>query len=196
MPKSSKSPPRSTAALDPKGRAHWMLATIADLEEQYKETRNPVYVWEAIDRLHVAYRTLGQPMALPDWILGYLVKAALGISGARWLPDGDRHTPMPPTKNPDGTKTHYSDHFRGLTVSQRRDVVLESLGFKGSKGKNVLESARRAHAGAVRVAKMDALKAQGLTVKEALRELGDRALKVDDPARKIQRDRKKLRGQK
>ena len=59
----------------------------------------------------------------------------------------------------------------------------------------MLQKARRAREAAARVAKMDALKAQGLTAKEALRELDDPRLNmIDDPARKIRRDRKKVRG--
>ena len=198
MAKPSKPPPSSTMASDPIGWAHWMLATVADLEEQYKEEFNPVYVWEAIDRIHVASRMLERPMVLPDWILGYLTKAALVIvGGALGLPDGNRHTPMPSTENSDGTRTHYSDHFRGLTPSQRRDVLLEALGFKSTKGKNPFMSARRTKADAARVQEVEKLEGQGLSKKAAAYSAGDPRLRMSaDPDRKVRRDRKKLRGEK
>jgi hypothetical protein len=51
------------------------LEALARLQHQYDETKNPLYVWEAIACCLLA----DNPLTIPDWCLNYLRKAATNI---------------------------------------------------------------------------------------------------------------------
>lgn len=174
--------------------AEGALASVGALEQAYLEERNPVHVWDAITQLHFAAPILDISIQLPHWVLAYLITAASEIMGrAVTHQSGNRHSPKPPIKNPDGTMTRFSDSYAGLTAAQRRDVVLEALGFKGPQGWNPLAQAHRDNSREIRLSRVDALLRQGHTIKSATKELNDDpGLKAsDDPVRKIRRERRK-----
>ena len=188
--------PSPEASEEMRRHAEASLASARALEARYLETMDPVCVWNALVQIDFATRILNQRISLPHWVLAYLIGAASQIMGhAVGYPDGNRREPVPPTKHPDGTTTHYSDHFWGLTAAQRREVFLESLGFKGSGGKNFLQDARRELERVERVRQDEALRGQGLSATDAANNLNDPRLKMSaDPARKIRHDRRKLSG--
>jgi hypothetical protein len=148
------------------------LACVDTLQAHYLKTTDPVCVWDAIVQIYFASRVLNQPVAFPPWVLAYLISAASQIMGrAVGYPDGDRRTPKPPTRNSDGTTIYHSDHSSGLTAEQRRNVLLEILGFKESQGKNFLQDARRELERAERIRQDEALRRQGLSATDAANNL-------------------------
>jgi hypothetical protein len=188
-------PPKQRAALRP--FAEGALASVAHLEAAYFRDRNPVHVWNAMMQIHYAMPILNRPVVLPPWVLAYLFRAAQEIMGrAVGYPKGDRQRPMRPSKNADGTTTRYSDWFAGLKAQQRRDVVLEALGFKGARGWNPLAQAHRDHLRENRVRMVNSLRLEGHSAREAAEKLDDADLKMSaDRARKIRRDKRRLRGE-
>jgi hypothetical protein len=177
--------------------AEGALAWVDTLQAHYRKTTDSVCVWDAIMQIDFAQRVLNRPVVLPPWVLAYLISAAVQIMGRGvGYPAGDRLKPNPPTKNSDGTTTHHSDHFRGLTPPQRRHVVLEALGFKGPKGRNLLENAHRELNRRETVRKVDALRRQGLSITAAADKVLPPEPEILNPVQKIRRDRQKLRGQK
>jgi soluble lytic murein transglycosylase-like protein len=166
------------------------------LEARYAKTQNPAWVWYAIAQVALAGRLQEAPMGLPNWVLSYLFDAAIQITAqAIGFPDGNRHQCKAPTRNADGITTHYADHFWGLTAAQRREVLLEALGFKSSRGKNFLQDARRELDCSERVSKEQKLRQQGFSATAAATLLEDSRLRMSsDPARKLRRDRRKLIG--
>jgi hypothetical protein len=172
------------------------LASVEALEAAYLEDRNPVHVWDAITQIHFAAPILARPVQLPAWVLAYLITAAKDIMGRPVAHDsGNRQRPKPPTKNSDGTTSRFSDSYTGLTASQRRDVALEALGFKGPRGWNPLAQAHRDRRGEMRVMQVNALLRQGHSARAAAERLDDPDVKHhNDPARKIRYDRRRLRG--
>ena len=188
-------PPKQRAALRP--FAEGALASVAHREAAYFRDRNPVHVWNAMMQIHYAMPILNRPVVLPPWVLAYLFSAAQEIMGrAVGYPKGDRQRPVPPRKNADGTTERFSDWFAGLTARQRRDVVLEALGFKGSRGGNLLAQAHRDQLGENRVRMFNSLRREGHSAREAAKKLDDAELRMsEDPARKIRRDKRRLRGE-
>ena len=171
------------------------LAFLDELELEYLKTSDPVCVWGAIAQIDFAARVLNQEVSLPRWVLAYLIGAASQIMGrAIRYPAGNRHCPKKPTRNSGGGTTHYSDFFAGLTAPQRRDVLLEALGFIG-QGKNVLEDARRALDRADRVNQVQAYQRQGLSIKDAAAKVyaGTAEPQSGDPYEKFYRDKKELK---
>lgn len=69
------------------GQGYW----VSFLERVWTETRNPLAVWEAIDRC----LNSKPPMAIPQWCLQYLAKAASGLTDLAWGrgPGGERLAP-------------------------------------------------------------------------------------------------------
>ncbi len=111
------------------------MASVPALERAYLRDRNPIYVWDAITQIGAACEILGRPILYPPWIVAYLTRASTEIMGiAVNRPPGNRHKPVAPTQNPDGSTTYYSDFFRGVTPPQRTELVMEALGFRGTKG--------------------------------------------------------------
>ena len=148
-----------------------LAAVEEEIKPHYLKTGDPVCVWDAIASIGFAHSLLNRPIVLPNWILAYLINAAAEIMGrAVGYPLGKKGRPVAPTKNEAGGTTFYSDHFSGLTPEQRTDAVLESLGFKGTQGENLLASACRARLSAERVNAVEALhkRGRGLKVKEAV----------------------------
>lgn len=191
-------PQLSTAERRAKRRyAEGALASAEALEVIYLEDRNPVHVWDAIVQIHYASPILDIPIQLPPWVLAYLITAASEIMGrAVAHPSGNRHRPKAPIKNPDGTMTRFSDSYAGLTAAQRRDVVLEALGFMGPRGRNPIAQARRDSLGEMRVIQVNALRRQGHSASAAAEQLDDHDMKYrGDPARKMRHHRRKLRGE-
>ena len=186
-------PPQQRAALRP--FLEGALASVEHLEEAYFRDRNPVHVWNAMMQIRSAMPILNRPVVLPPWILAYLFSAAEEIMGrAVAHPKGDRQKPKPPSKNADGTTTSYSDWFAGLTAQQRRDVVLEALGFKGPRGWNPLAQAHRDQLRENRVRMVNSLRRKGHSAREAAKQLDDAELRMsEDSVRKIRRDKRRLR---
>lgn len=177
--------------------AEQALASMEVLERTYLRDRNSIHVWDAIVQICFAWQALGRPIACPPWIMAYLGGAASEIMGmAINRPKGDRHQRVPRTRNPDGTTTSYSDYFRGLTAAQRTELAMEALGFRGTRGTNPLEQAYRERAAGDRLRRIDAELDSGKTMAEAVVTLNESNLNcVDDPKRKIRRERKRLRGE-
>ena len=101
--------------------------SLEDLRARYLEERNPVDVWEAIQQVGIVARFSGEEISLPPWILAYLLNAAAGIAGmaASW--------PLEPKNRNDKVgDAYFADQ------SRRLDFVLEVLGFKTTKGQNLL----------------------------------------------------------
>jgi hypothetical protein len=171
------------------------LASLDELELEYLKTSDPVCVWSAIVQIDFAARVLNQEVSLPRWVLAYLIGAASQIMGrAVGYPAGNRHCPKKPNRNSGRGRTHYSDFFAGLKAPQRRDVLLEALGFMG-QGKNVLEDARRALDRADRANQVQAYRRQGLSIKDAAAKVyaGTAEPESGDPYEKFDRDRRKLK---
>ena len=181
-----------------RGYAEAALSSVKELEARYLKSMDPVCVWDAIMQIDFASRVLNQRVAFPPWVLAYLISAAQQIMGRTVAhPAGDRQAPKPPTKNPNGTTTHYSDYFSGLSASQRREVLLEALGFKGPKGRNVLENAHRDLLSKERLRRFEAKLREGHSPTSAANILDDPQLEMNaDRPRKIRRDRRKLSGEK
>ena len=184
---------RSTNAVS-LAKAEDALASVNQLETFYIRDRNPVYVWDAIMQIHWASPILGRPFVFPPWVLAYLFSAATMIAGAAvTTPKGDRKQPVAPVKNRDGKgSTYYSSWFAGLTAKQRRDMALEALGFKGSRGDNPLAQAHRNHEAFLRLREEKFMTEKGLTKKAAAEKASPH---VNDPARKMRRDRRRLGGE-
>jgi hypothetical protein len=172
------------------------LASVPELERLYLKDGNPIHVWDAILQIISAMLVLGKPKSFPPWILANLYCATLEIMGkAVAYPSGDRHAPTETTRNPDGTTHVYSDYFRGLTAAQRCDVVMEALRFKGASGSNLLAQAHRDLNAELSLRQIEIQTSRGLSVTAAARTVNDPRLNMsNDPARKVRRDRKRLRG--
>ena len=170
-----------------------LIAVEEEIKPHYLTTGDPVCVWDAIASIGFAHSLLNRPIVLPDWILAYLINAATQIMArAVGYQSGDKGRPAQPTKNEAGGMTFYSDHFSGLTPEQRTDAVLESLGFKGTQGENLLAKAYRARLSAERVKEVEALHngGKGLKVKDAVREVYPKG--GDERIQQYYRERKKL----
>jgi len=121
------------------------LASVPALEQLYLKDDNLVHVLDAIMQIGFATSVFGKPIPYPPWVLAYLVRVSEECMGkaVAYPSGGNRHVPKEPTCDPDGSMTFYSDYFRGVTASQRRDIAMEALGFKGPKGWNPLAQAHR-----------------------------------------------------
>lgn len=173
------------------------LASVEALEHAYLRDRNPVHVWDAIFQISFAWQVMGRLIAFPPWIMAYLGRSAVEIMGmAINRPKGNRHRPVPPTRNPDGAMNYYSDYFRGVTAAQRTELAMEALGFRGTRGTNPIEQANREQAARDRVHRIDAELARGGTTAIAIENLNDPNLNcVTDARDKVRRDRRRLRGE-
>lgn len=183
--------PSSDPSLAVAARAN--LAYLKALERAYLEDRNPVDAWEGIAQVYLAWNVLGGAAECPPWIMAYLFQSALGISRVADLQPGNRHVPVKPTLNPDGSTTYYGDSFRGVTARQRLEMAMEDLGFRGTKGANPFVRAYRDRMASERVTRIDAELRRGQTTAEAIRSLKDPDLRIGEPRRKVRRDRKRLR---
>jgi hypothetical protein len=144
---------------------------VEGLQQDYDRTANPAYVWEAISHLASRARSLGTEIELPSWVAAYLSRAALEIAwGAGAWAAGDRT--LPPSaaaqKVWGANVTSGNAAARGLTAAQRRDMVLEALGFKGSKGWQPLATYQRAKAADAQLRAVKHARAQGKTIREAV----------------------------
>lgn len=157
---------------------------VEGLCQTYDADMNPLHVWHALMLLGCRARFSGEPLTLPSWIAAYLARAALQIqAGAVQWPDGDRHGPPDP-------EFPQWESAKGLTADQRRDLAMEALGFKAAKGANPFTKARRLAADAEMVKQAEAAKAAGNPPTEAI------PYKVEHPAAKLRRARKRVSGKK
>ena len=159
--------------------------SLDDLRARYLEERNPVDVWEAIQQIAIIARFSGEEISLPPWILASLLKAAAGIAGmaASW--------PLEPKNRNDKVgDAYFADQ------SRRLDFVLEVLGFKTTKGQNLLASEQKRRESEIMLAKLGRLQRQGLTKQQAADQISDPCLAVDDKLRKVRRIERKRKGEK
>jgi len=162
-----------------------LLHSLDDLRARYLEERNPVDVWEAIQQIAIIARSRGEKISLPPWILAYLFKAAAGIAGmaASW--------PLEPKNRDDKVgDAYFADQ------SRRLDFVLEALGFKTTKGQNLLASEQKRRNGEIMLAQRGRLQRQGLTKQQAADQINDPSLNnLADKPRKLRRIERKRRGE-
>ena len=172
-----------TPAVSPKAEKllDQLRHSLEDLRARYLEKRNPVDVWEAIQQIEIIARLSGEEISLPHWILAYLLKAAAGIAGmaASW--------PLEPMNRDDKVgDAYFTDQ------SRRPDFVLEVLGFKTTKGQNLLASEQKRRDSEIMRAKHGRLQRQGLTKQQAADQINDPSLNaVADKRRKLRRIERK-----
>lgn len=151
-------------------------AQVENLRIEYDRTSNPAYVWEAISHLATRATWLGTGLDLPSWIAAYLARAATEIAwGAGGWASGDRtRPPSDAARKVWGASVSAGNMAaRGLTADQRRAMVLETLGFKGSKGWQPLMTYYRAKAADSELRKVVAARSEGKTIREAMPEKAD-----------------------
>lgn len=161
------------------------LETLAECRTLYEKTSNPSWVWEGIAAACTAAQMRCEAVTFPDWITAYLCVSAQVIAGwATAEPPGDRNDGVPVSINGDGSTTLHVTK-RSLSASQRRDVLLEALRFKGEKGENPLAQAYR------HKIILTSASRQGRSAEDASDGAASNQM-IADPSRKRRRDRKRV----
>ena len=187
--------------------ADGLPAVVRSLEQEYLRDGNPVHVWNAIMQLHFEAVVKSKQLALPNWVLAYLVSAAQAIMGAAVsrpsLPQAGpykgkkiRKSRTPPAeRKPDGTTHSYSDWFGGCTANERLKLANQALGFtKGQGTLNAFELAYRREQEQQMLRTANAVKRDGVTDKEAVEQVNSDALKrAGDKVRKLRMARRNHR---
>jgi hypothetical protein len=185
--------------------ADGLPTVVGRLEQEYLRDGNPVHAWDAIMQLHFEARVKAKQLVLPNWILAYLVQAAIGIMGAvnrPSLPQAgpdkgkkiDKSRIPPPERRPDGT-TYYSDWFGGCTASERLKLANLALGFSNGQGSlNALELAYRLQQERELLRLASSVKRGGITDKGAVERVKSDALRrTANKVRKLRAVRRKHR---
>jgi hypothetical protein len=187
-----------SAILDPPSDAEREVAmralqSVRELEARYLEDRNPVHVFDAIAQIGFARRTLREPIDFPPWIAAYLFASANRIMGqsVAWSPEVE--SPPAPVQQENGPVHRLGDSQQGLSASARLDTVLEALLFKQGPGRNPVLQAHGFYASVDRARTYARNRTNKLSSEQAIAEMNDPQLKVDDPQRKLRRDRRRIK---
>ena len=179
-------------------------AYVEQLRRSYESDRNPVHAWHAIVQLYHYAIMKNMPLALPTWVLAYLVRGATGIIGtAVNRPElqqagpetGKRPTgqSLPPVRNPTGGNDHFSDWFAGSKPAERVRIANEALSFlEGPGGANPFLRAHRQLEDEKLLRRAAELKSEGMTDEQIVNHLDHpRLAQVGNRVRWLRRARAK-----